>query len=669
MPEIQTPSGSDAVRIGVYVCHCGTNIAGTVDVKALTEYAAGLRDVVVAREYKYMCSDPGQGLVEKDIAGHQLNRVVVASCSPLLHEPTFRRAITRAGINAFFLQMVNIREHVSWVHLDKQKATEKTKDLVRAAVRRVALHKPLQKRKVPINPNALVVGGGISGIHAALTLAEAGKQVYLIEREPTIGGHMAMFDKTFPTLDCAACILTPKMTTVGSHPNIRLWTYSEVVQVDGYVGNYKVKVKHKPRYINEELCIGCQECITACLYKEGKFPDEFNLGLSKRKPVYLPFPQAVPQKVVIDPETCIEFKTGKCKKTCIEACGERLAIDFKQKESFEEIEVGTIILATGFKTFDPARNPHYGYGRYPNVYTSLEMERLVNAAGPTAGEIVLRDGKRPKSVGIIHCVGSRDVNTNRWCSKVCCMYSLKLAHLIKERTGAEVFNFYIDMRTPGKGYEEFYDRLLDEGVHFIRGRVAEISDWAVHPSEEGKLVIRAEDTLAAFVRRIPVDMVVLSVGLEPQADAQEVRRMFNISCSTEGWFLERHPKLAPVSTFTEGVYIAGACQGPKDIPESVAQAGAAAAEAMVLIDSQFVELEPYTAFVMEEECSGCKSCIPLCPYHAISYLADKKKASINEVLCKGCGTCVAGCPSGTIQQNFFEDQEIFEEIEGVLAYA
>ena len=669
MPEIQTPSGSDAVRIGVYVCHCGTNIAGTVDVRALTEYAAGLRNVIVAREYKYMCSDPGQGLVEKDIAEHQLNRVVVASCSPLLHEPTFRRAITRAGINAFFLQMVNIREHVSWVHLDKEKATEKTKDLVRAAVRRVALHKPLQKRKVPINPNALVVGGGIAGIHAALTLAEAGKQVYLIEREPTIGGHMAMFDKTFPTLDCAACILTPKMTTVGSHPNIKLWTYSEVVQVDGYVGNYKVRVKRKPRYINEELCIGCQECITACLYKEGKFPDEFNLGLSKRKPVYLPFPQAVPQKVVIDPETCIEFKTGKCKKTCIEACGERLAIDLKQKESFEEIEVGTIILATGFKTFDPARNPHYGYGRYPNVYTSLEMERLINAAGPTTGEIVLRDGKRPNSVGIIHCVGSRDANTNRWCSKVCCMYSLKLAHLIRERTGAEVFNFYIDMRTPGKGYEEFYDRLLDEGVHFIRGRVAEISDWAVHPSEEGKLVIRAEDTLAAFVRRIPVDMVVLSVGLEPKADAQEVRRMFNISCSTEGWFLERHPKLAPVSTFTEGVYIAGACQGPKDIPESVAQAGAAAAEAMALIDSQFVELEPYTAFVMEEECCGCKSCLPLCPYHAISFAEDKKKASINEVLCKGCGTCVAGCPSGTIQQNFFEDQEIFEEIEGVLAHA
>ena len=616
-----------------------------------------------------MCSDPGQALIEQDIADHKLNRVVVASCSPLLHEATFRRALGRAGLNPFFLQMVNIREHVSWVHLDKKAATEKAQDLVRAAVRRVALHKPLQKRRVDINPSVLVVGGGIAGIHAALTLADAGKQVYLVEREPTIGGHMAMFDKTFPTLDCAACILTPKMTAVGSHPNIKLWTYSEVVKVDGYVGNYKVQVKHKPRYVIDDLCIGCQECIAACVYKEGKTPDEFNLGLSKRKPVYLPFPQAVPQKVVIDRDTCIEFKSGKCKKTCIEACGDRLAIDFKQKETFDEIEIGAIILTTGFKTFAPERNPYSGYGRYPNVYTSLEVERLINASGPTGGEVILRDGKKPASVGIIHCVGSRDANTNRWCSKVCCMYSLKLAHLIKEHTGAEVFNFYIDMRTPGKGYEEFYDRLLDEGVHFVRGRVAEVSDWAVHPSEEGKLVIRAEDTLAGFVRRIPVDMVVLSVGLEPQADAQDVRRLFNISCASEGWFLERHPKLAPVSTFTEGIYIAGACQGPKDIPDSVAQAGAAAAEALALIDAKSVELEPYTASILEEECSGCKSCISLCPYQAIAFVEEKKRAYINEVLCKGCGTCVAGCPSGSIKQNFFEDEEIFEEIEGVLAYA
>ncbi|HVM93605.1 MAG TPA: CoB--CoM heterodisulfide reductase iron-sulfur subunit A family protein [Terriglobales bacterium] len=672
MPDAVSPtngSNGSGPRVGVYVCHCGTNIAGTVDVKAVAEYAAELPGVAVARDYKYMCSDPGQALIQQDIREHALARVVVASCSPLLHEKTFRKALERVGLNPFMLQMVNIREHDSWVHLDGKAATDKAKDLVRAAVRRVVLHKSLQKRRVPINPNVLIVGGGIAGIHAALTLADAGKRVYLVEREPTIGGHMAKFDKTFPTLDCAACILTPKMTAVGSNPNIALWTYSEIASVSGYVGNYRIQVKRKPRYIIEEMCLGCQECVTACVYKDGKTPDEFNLGLSKRKPVYLPFPQAVPQKVVIDPEVCIEFKSHKCKKTCVEACGDREAIDFNQKEQIEEIDVGTIILATGFKTFDPLRNPYYGYGRFPNVYTSLEVERLINASGPTGGEVVLRDGKKPASVGIIHCVGSRDANTNRWCSKVCCMYSLKLAHLIKERTGAEVFNFYIDMRTPGKGYEEFYDRLLDEGVHFIRGRVAEVTDWPAHPSEEGKLVIRAEDTLAAFVRRIPVDMVVLAVGLEPQPDAQAVRRMFNISCASEGWFLERHPKLAPVSTFTEGVYIAGACQGPRDIPDSVAQAGAAAAEAMALIDSQFVELEPYTAFITEEECSGCKSCIPMCPYQAISFVPEKKKAAINEVLCKGCGTCVAACPSSSIQQNFFEDDEIFEEIEGILAYA
>lgn len=661
--------GAEQVRVGVYVCHCGVNIAGTVDVSAIAQYAAGLPGVAVARDYKYMCSDPGQELIRQDIHDRKLNRIVVASCSPLMHEPTFRRALAKAELNPFLLQMVNIREHVSWVHLGKVAATEKAKDLVRAAVRRVRLHKPLEKRRVSITPSVLIVGGGIAGIHAALTIANSGRHVYLVERQGTIGGHMAFFDKTFPTLDCAACILTPKMTAAGSHPNITLWTCSEVASVDGYVGNFKVAVRRRPRYVKEDLCIGCQECISACVYKEGKWADEFNLGLSKRKPIYIPFPQAVPQKVIIDPQACIQFKSGKCKKTCVEACGERHAIDFGQKERIENIEVGAVILATGFKTFDARRNAYYGYGVYPNVYTSLEVERLINASGPTGGEIVLRDGTRPKMVGIIHCVGSRDHNTNRWCSKVCCMYSLKLAHLVRERTGAEVYNFYIDMRTPGKGYEEFYDRLLDEGVHFVRGRVAEVTDWASHPSEQGKLVLRVEDTLAAFVRRIPVDMVILSVGLEPQADAHDVRRMFNISCSEEGWFLERHPKLAPVSTFTDGIFIAGACQGPKDIPDTVAQAGAAAAETLSLIDAGEIELEPYTAHVIEDECSGCKTCIPVCPYQAISLTDDTRKAHINEVLCKGCGTCVASCPSGSIRQNLFEDDEIFEEIEGLLAYA
>jgi heterodisulfide reductase subunit A len=662
------PESNAAVRVGVYVCHCGSNIAGIVDCKAVAEYAAGLAHVVVSRDYKYMCSEPGQELIRTDIQEHQLNRIVVASCSPHLHEHTFRVATANGGLNPYYMAMVNIREQDSWVHTDKAAATHKAKDLVSASVRRVVLQRPLETARVAIDPNVLVVGGGIAGIHAALTLANAGKHVYLVEREATIGGHMAMFDKTFPTLDCAACILTPKMSSVKAHPNITLWTYSDVENVAGYVGNYKVRVRRRTRYIREDLCVGCQECVEACVFKQPKVNDEFNQGLGKRRPIYLSFPQAIPQTPVIDRETCIEFKTGKCKKTCVEACADRQAIDFKLQDQLEEIQVGTIILATGFQTFDAKRIPYYGYGHYPNVYTALEIERLVNASGPTNGEVVLRDGKTvPKSIGIIHCVGSRDENTNRWCSRVCCMYSLKLAHLLKEHTGAEVFNFYIDVRTPGKSFEEFYQRLLAEGVHFIRGKVAEVTDWVFDPSEEGMLTLRVEDTLLGVVRRIPVDMVVLSTGLEGRHDSQEVRRLFNITCGSEGFFQERHPKLAPVNTFTDGIFLAGCCQGPKDIPDTVAQAGAAAAEALALICAGFVEQEPNAAYVIAEECSGCKTCIPLCPYSAIAF--SDNRAEVNPVLCKGCGTCVAACPSGSLQQRMFEDDELFAEIEGVLVHA
>ncbi len=667
MSTAKTPSSNGKPKVGVYVCHCGINIAGKVNVQETVDFARTLPNVTVAREYKFMCSDPGQELIQKDLREGLIDRVVVASCSPLMHEPTFRRAMMAADANPFLFQMANIREHVSWVTPDKGAATEKSKALIAAAVARIVLHKPLEKTRVPVNTNVLVVGGGIAGIHAALTLADAGRKVYLVEKEPTIGGHMAKFDKTFPTLDCSACILTPKMSAVRSHPNITLWTYSEVDGVEGFVGNFKVKVRRKPRYVKEDLCVGCYECVEACVFKKGVTKDEFNVGLSKRRPIYIPFPQATPLVAVIDPESCVQIKRNKCKKTCVDAC-ERGAIDFDQKEEIKEIEVGAIILATGFKTFDAQRISRYGYGKYPNIYTSLEVERMVNAAGPTGGEVHLKNGEKPRTVGIVHCVGSRDSRTNAYCSRVCCMYSLKLAHLIKERTGAEVYNFYIDMRTPGKGYEEFYEKLLKENVHFIRGRVAEISDWATIPEEEGKLVIRAEDTLVGAVRRIPVDMVVLSVGLEPHDDAEDVRRKFNISCSHEGWFLERHPKLAPVSTFTDGVFLAGACQGPKDIPDSVAQAGAAAAEALALIDKGYVELEPNTAYVQEEFCSGCKTCVALCPYGAISFNIEKNISSVNGALCKGCGTCVAACPSGALQQNLFTDEQILHEIEGVISY-
>lgn len=667
---IANPGNQPEVRIGFYVCHCGHNIAGVVDCPAVAAYVAGLPGVVLSRDYKYMCSDPGQELLQQDVREHRLNRVIVASCSPLLHEHTFRQATAAAGLNPFLCHMVNLREHAAWVHTDRHAATEKAKALARAAVRRVTWHRALEVKRAPIHPQVLIVGGGIAGIHAALVLAEAGKEVFLVEREPSIGGHMARFDKTFPTLDCAACILTPKMSAVGTHPRITLWTYSEVTKVEGYVGNFTVTVTRKPRYVHEDRCTGCQECVAHCVYKEAKFRDEFNEGLGKRKPIYIPFPQATPQVTLIDPLVCLNFKKGvltnRCKQTCVEACGDRQAIDFQQQEEYLQIKVGTILVTTGFQTFDVRRMPQYGYGTFPNVYAALEVERLVNASGPTGGEVLLRDGRRPGAIGIVHCVGSRDKKTNRWCSRVCCMYSLKLAHLLKEHSGAEVYNFYIDLRTPGKGYEEFYDKLNTEGVHFIRGRVGEVTDWAVTPEEEGKLVIRVEDTLAGFVRRIPVDMVVLSTGLEPRHDAQAVRRMFNMSCGTEGFFLERHPKLAPVSTFTDGVFIAGCCQGPRDIPDTVAQAGAAAAEALALIDRGYVEQEPNTAHVLDD-CSGCKSCLPLCPYAAITIDPVSRKAVINEALCKGCGTCVASCPSGSIGQHLFEDDELLNEIAGVLA--
>jgi heterodisulfide reductase subunit A len=655
----------EKTRIGVYVCDCGLNILGVVDVPSVVQYAATLDNVVAAKEYKYMCSDPGQDIIKKDIKELKLNRVVVASCTPTLHERTFRTTVSTAGLNPFLFHMVNIREAVSWVTADKKRATEKAKTLVRAGVMRVTLQEPLEPKTKPVAPGILVIGGGIAGIHASLALANAGTKVHLVEREPSIGGNMAKFDKTFPTLDCSACILTPKMTTLRVHPNITLYSYSEVVGIEGYVGNFDVTVERKPRYVNEDLCIGCLKCIEACVYKDARFPNEFDLGLAKRKPIYIPFPQAVPTKVLIDPDDCLYLKLGKCKQTCADAC-EKDAIDFKQKPERVSLKVGSIIVSTGFKTFDPRRKPQFGYGVLPNVFTALEMERLLSPTGPTEGTPRLQDGTMPKTVGIIHCIGSRDENTNVYCSKVCCMYSLKLAHLMKERTGAEVYNFYIDMRTAGKGYEEFYKKLLEEGVRFVRGRVAELTTAPLSKGEKGKLIVRVEDTLAGYVRRIPVDMVILSVGLEPQNDAQELRRMLNLSCGKDGFFIELHPKLAPVSTTTDGIYIAGACQGPKDIPDTVAQAGAAASEALALVHRGVVEIEPYAAVTNEELCSGCQICVGLCPYFAIEYDAEKNVSRVKDVMCKGCGVCVAACPSGAIDQKHFRDAFVLAEVAGVI---
>ena len=1110
-------------RIGVYVCHCGTNISGRVDAEKVAEFARDLDSVAVARDYKYMCSDPGQNLIKEDIKELGLNRVVVASCSPLMHEPTFRRACQDAGLNPYLFEMANIREHCSWVHEDGGMATEKAKALISAAVRRVYYQEPLEAKEAPVNPNVLVVGGGIAGIQAALEIADSEHQVYLVEREPSIGGYMAKFDKTFPTLDCAACILTPKMTTVGQHPYIQLMSYSEVEDVSGYVGNFKVRVKRKARYVLEDKCTGCAECTKVCPVA---LDSEFDEGLSKRKAIYIPFPQAVPCKSVIDKRgyppcrvacpagvnaqgyialisqgkfrealevmrrtmpfagvcgrVCnhpcetdcergridepmsiralkrfiadYELKVGREKATPVEltkedkvavigsgpsglACaydlirkgypvtvfealpmaggllhygipeyrlpkkvldneidyikelgveiktntpvrdlgqmfeqgyraifigtgagvsqkmgipgeesngvihaldflkqmnskgkvslGDRVAVigggnaavdsaraalrlgakevaivyrrsqaempawatevheaeregvqihflavpvrvlsqdgrltgiecirmelgepddsgrrrpipvkgsefaldvdnviiaigqavdraglaeeltytgwgtlsvdpgtletsisgvfaggdivagpadvigaiaagkeaaesidrylsgtdlrqgrpnqitrvkdvvkegvqqqaravmpllDLKRREgSFVEVElgfdektaideakrclgcaacceclecvkvceaeaidhemqdetvevdVGSIIIATGFQQFDPSVIYQYGYGRYDNVVAGLQFERMSNASGPTGGEILLTDGRRPQSVAILHCVGSRDENYHKYCSRVCCMYSLKYSHLIREKIpNAEIYQLYIDLRCAGPGYEEFYNRLQEEGVNFIRGRAAEVTDLAETPEEKGRLTVLCEDTLIGRQRRIPVDMVILSCALEPRADAEELAKLFKVSRRADGFFMEKHPKLDPVATMTDGIFVVGCCQSPKDIPDTVAQASAAAARALAMISKGRVEIEAAIAVVDEELCSGCKTCGPLCPYGAISFDEEKKVSVINEALCKGCGTCAAACPSGAITARHFTTEQIMAEIEGIL---
>jgi len=640
-------------RIGVYVCHCGTNIAGSVDVKRVAKDVSTFPNVVVARDYTYICSDAGQTLIKQDINDLKLDRVVVAACSPTLHELTFSRCIEDAGLNRYLITIANIREQCSWVHIHQpEEATKKAIDITRMAVVRASLLKPLEALKVPVRKSCLVIGGGITGIQAALDLAEEGFDVYLVEKNPSLGGHMAQLDKTFPTMDCSLCILSPKMSSIVHHPKIHVFANSEIKQVSGNVGNFKVRITVKPRYVIDKLCNGCGECAKVCPIE---VPNEFDQNLGSRKSIYIPFPQAVPLIYTIDIDHCI-----KCYK-CVDVCG-LAAIDFAQEREEVEIEVGTIIVATGFDTFDPSVIEEYGYGIYENVITGIEFERILSPSGPSMGKIVRpSDGKTPKRIAFMQCVGSRDEKTNPYCSRVCCMYATKQALLIKEKIpDANVLIFYIDLRAFGKGYEEFYKRAQMEGIRYIRGKVGEI----IEDPKSNNLILRGEDTLIDALVEAEVDLAVLSIGLTPSIETSSLCRILSISTSPDGFLKEAHPKLRPMDTLVEGVFIAGVVQGPKDIPDCVAQASGAAQRASNLMTVGEAMIEPITAEIEEDLCSRCLICLATCPYNAL--IVKEKTVEVLEILCKGCGSCSAACPSGAIQMRHFNDEQILAELREAL---
>ena len=649
---------NEEIRVGVYVCHCGVNVGGVVNCPEVAEYAKTLPNVVVAKDYKYMCSDPGQSLIQDDIKEHNLNRIVVAACSPRLHEPTFRRCVEEAGLNKFLFEFANLREQDSWVHMTQpEEATAKAKDLTRMAVAKARLLEPLEASKVAVDKKCLVIGGGVAGIQSALDLADMGFKTYMVERNPTIGGRMGQLDKTFPTLDCSMCILAPKMVDTSKHENIELITYAEVKEVDGYIGNFTVKVEKKPRYVKEEDCTGCGQCQEVCPIE---IPNYYDEGVGMVRAAYIPFPQAVPLCATIDKNYCIDC--GLCETVC----GPE-AIDRNMEPEEIELHVGTIIAATGYDPYDPTEKYEYGYGRYTNVITAMEIERMINASGPTGGHVQKpSDGKEPKRVAFIHCVGSRDEQIGKsYCSRVCCMYSMKNAQLcIDHEPDTEVTCYYMDIRSFGKGFEEFYKTSQEKyGIEFIRGRPAEIIE-----NDDLTLTVRAEDTLLGKVTEYTYDLVVLSVGLEPPKGSNELRQTLGLSRTSDGFYMEAHPKLRPVDTLTDGVYIAGVAQGPKDIPDAVAQGSAAASRASIPMAKGEVEIEPITADTDTTVCGACEVCVELCPFGAVSIEGEgaDKHAAINVALCKGCGTCVGACPSGAMNQNHFKTEQIMAQIAAAL---
>ena len=668
-------------RIGVFICHCGTNIAGTVDVEKVTEELAKVPGVVYSTHYTYMCSSAGQKMIEDQIKDNKLTGVVLCSCSPRMHEKTFRACAERAGLNGYKVEIANIREQTSWVCKDMAEGTEKAIALGKAAIAKTILDTPLIEGETPVTKRALVIGGGIAGITAALDIADAGFPVDIVEKKPTVGGKMAMLDKTFPTLDCASCIITPKMTEVSQNPNIRILSYSEVVGVKGYIGNFQVDIKRHARYVDETKCTGCGECIEKCPNK--KVPNDFNMNLDTKKAIYIPFAQAVPKVATIDANYCLHMKAlSKGKDNvcgfCEKACGVG-AINFHDEDKVITEGYGAIIVATGYNPIDLNKFDEFAYSQSPDVVSSLEFERLCNASGPTNGHLKRpSDGKEPKTIVFVQCVGSRcsadATKGHEYCSKVCCMYTAKHAILTRDHyPDTNCYVFYIDVRTPGKLFDEFYRRAVEQyGVHYIKGMVGKVT-----PLSDGTLDVQGSDLILNKQVHIKADMVVLAASIEADKSARPLATMLTTSMDNNDFFLEAHAKLRPVESPTAGIFLAGCCQGPKDIPETVAQSSGAAAKAICLLVKDKLKNNACTANPNENMCNGCGQCEKVCPYGAISYVdkdfrgpnrttITRHVSQVNTAMCHGCGACTVACPSGAMDLLGFSNKQILAEVDACL---
>jgi len=643
-------------KTGLFICHCGINIASTVDIAKVKDALKNYPGIAYIQDYKYLCSDPGQALVKKKITEEGLERVVIAACSPTLHENTFRSAVNSVGMNLYNCEIANIREQCSWVHKDKSKATQKAISIIQSIIEKTKLNESLKAIKLPVTKIALVIGGGISGMQAALNIANSGYEVYLLERSPSIGGHMAQLSETFPTLDCSQCILTPKMVEISQNKNIKLITYSEISEISGFVGNFNVKIKRKAPFIDWNKCTGCGICTEKC---PTKIPYDFDRMLGVRKAIYTPFPQAVPNKVVIDKENCLYFKSGKC-QICKKICPLG-AVDFEQEDWIEEIKVGAVVVATGYDIYEKENIQEYSMGYCEDVVDGLTFERLLSASGPTAGKIVRpSDGKIPKEVIFIQCVGSRDQENHfAYCSRICCMYTAKQAMLYKHRVpNGQAYVFYMDIRAGGKNYEEFVQRAVEEDdILYLRGRVSKLY------LEEGKIIVIGVDTLSCKKVEIKADMVVLATAMRPSKGIEDVVKILKIQIDSNGFLSEAHPKLRPVETLTQGIFLAGCAQAPKDIPDTVSQAGAAASKVVELLSQSQLSHEPITSWIDEEICAGCGQCVSQCVYDAIELDKKKNVAHVNDILCEGCGACIVTCPSGAVSQKNFTMEQYYSMIE------